>query len=94
MELSERCIQTLEKEGFPYVYEWSDKPGTVYQEHSHQDKVTIFLIEGSIELTINGKTQILKAGDRFNIPPLTPHSAVVGTSGCQYVVGEMIDGDS
>lgn len=94
MELSERCIATLEKEGFPYVYEWQDKPGTVYAEHSHQDKVTLFITEGSIELAIRGETKQLKTGDRFDVPPGVPHSAVVGPQGCQYVVGEMIDGDS
>ncbi len=94
MELSERCIQILEKEGFPFVYEWSDKAGTVYKEHSHQDKVVIFITEGSIDFTIDGQIKTLKAGDRLNIPPHSPHSAVVGPSGCQYVVGEMIDGDS
>ncbi len=94
MELSERCIQTLEKEGFPHVYEWQDKPGTVYPLHQHQDKVTIFITEGSLELTLNGATHSLRAGDRFDIPPQTEHSAVVGPSGCQYVVGEMIEGDS
>ncbi len=93
MELSERCIQTLEKEGFPYVYEWSDKSGTVYPEHSHTDKVTIFVTEGSIELTINGQAHLLKAGDRFDIPLQAPYSALVGPQGCQYVIGEMVDGD-
>jgi quercetin dioxygenase-like cupin family protein len=94
MELSERCIQTLEKEGFPYVYEWKDEPGTVYPEHLHQDKVSIFITEGSLELKIGDESYLLKAGDRFNIPPQVPHSGVVGQEGCQYVVGEMIDGDS
>jgi quercetin dioxygenase-like cupin family protein len=94
MELSERCIQTLEKEGFLHVYEWQDKPGTVYPEHSHQDRVTIFITEGSIDFTILGVTHLLRTGDRFDVPPGAPHSAVVGLQGCQYVVGEMIDGDS
>ena len=94
MEISERSIATLEKEGFPHVYEWQDKPGTVYPEHSHQDKVTIFITEGSLELTILGETRELKTGDRFDVPPGIPHSAVVGPQGCQYVVGEIIDGDS
>lgn len=94
MELSERCIQTLEKEGFPFVYEWKDEPGTVYPEHKHQDKVTIFVTEGSLELTIKGEKHLLRAGDCFNIPPNTGHSGIVGPQGCQYVVGEMIDGDS
>lgn len=94
MELSERCIATLEKEGFPHIYEWQDAPDTVYPEHVHQDKVAIFITEGSLELTIDGKTHSLRPGDRFDVPPKTSHSAVVGSQGCQYVVGEMIDGDS
>jgi len=94
MELSERCIATLEKEGFPHVYEWQDKPGTVYPEHSHQDKVTLFITEGSVDLTIADVTHSLRTGDRFDVPPGLPHSALVGPQGCQYVVGEMIDGDS
>ncbi len=94
MELSERCIQTLEKEGFLHVYEWQDKPGTVYPEHSHQDRVTLFITEGSIDFTILGVTHQLRTGDRFDVSPGVPHSAVVGPQGCQYVVGEMIDGDS
>ena len=94
MELSERCIQTLEKEGFPSVYEWKDEPGTVYNAHQHQGKVSIFITEGTIELTIAGIAHTLRAGNRLDIPPQVPHSAVVGPHGCQYVVGEMIPGDS
>jgi quercetin dioxygenase-like cupin family protein len=91
MELSERCIQTLEKEGFPSVYEWKDEPGTVHELHEHQGKVTIFITEGTVEITLDGAKHDLQTGDRLNIPPHVPHSAVLG---CQYVVGEMISGDS
>jgi quercetin dioxygenase-like cupin family protein len=94
MELSERCIETLEKEGFRYVYEWQDKPGTVYPEHSHRDKVAIFITEGLVDLTIAGTTRTLRTGDRFDVPPGVPHTAKVGPYGCQYVVGEMVEGDS
>jgi hypothetical protein len=94
MELSECCIKTLEREGFPCIYEWSDGPGTVYEPHSHQDKVTIFVTEGTLEFTINGETKQLRAGDRVDVPPLTAHEALVGPNGCQLVVGEMVDGDS
>lgn len=94
MELSERCIKTLENEGFTSVYEWADKPGVVYAEHQHKDRVTIFVTEGSLTLEINGETKQLLPGDRYNVPPQVPHSAVVGPVGCQYVVGEMIPGDS
>ena len=94
MELSERCIAQLEKENWPYIYEWQDKPGTVYPEHGHQGKVVLYITEGSIDLTIGGTTHHLKTGDRFDVPPQTIHSAVVGSMGAQYVVGEEIDGDS
>ena len=94
MELSERCIQTLEKENWHHIYEWQDKPGIIYPEHTHRGKVTIFITEGSIELTISGEVLSLRPGDRFNVPPNTPHSAVVGPQGVQFVVGEEIEGDS
>jgi quercetin dioxygenase-like cupin family protein len=94
MELSERCIAQLEKENWPNIYEWQDKPGTVYNEHSHQGKVVLFITEGSIDLTIDSSTRTLRTGDRLDVPPQTPHSAVVGPSGCQFVVAEEIDGDS
>lgn len=89
MELSERCIQTLENEGFASVYEWSDGPGVGYAEHQHEAKVTIFVTEGSLLLTVHGETKELLPGDRFDIPPITSHSALAGPAGCQYVIGEM-----
>ncbi len=94
MELSERCIATLEKENWPHIYEWQDAAGTIYPEHAHQGKVTLFVTDGSIEVTISGVARTLRTGDRLDVPPRTHHFAVVGPSGCQFVVGEEIDGDS
>ena len=93
MELSERCIQTLEKEGFNNVYETQDAPEAIYEEHIHKGKVTIFVTEGSFEITISGQTTNLAAGDRFNIPQNVPYSALVGPFGCQLVIGEQVEGD-
>jgi quercetin dioxygenase-like cupin family protein len=89
MELSERCIQTLENEGFKDVYEWSGEPGVVRPEHTHKDEVTVIVTEGSIDIKIEGEIKTLRAGDRFDIPPDVLHSALVGPSGCQTVVGKM-----
>lgn len=94
MELSERCIAELEKEQWPYIYEWQDMAGTVYPEHSHQGKVVIMVTDGSINLTIGAVTHRLRIGDRYDVPVGIPHSAIVGPSGVQLVVGEEIDGDS
>ena len=82
----------MEKEGWPHIYEWQDRPGFVYSEHAHQGKVVILVTEGTLDFIIGGITHSLKAGDRFDVPPNTPHRAVVGPSGVQYVVGEEIDG--
>ncbi len=94
MELSERCIATLEKEGWVHIYEWQDTPDTVYAEHSHKGKVSLFVTDGSISITIAGNTTVYRTGDRVHIPPFTVHSAVVGSRGVQLVVGEEIEGDS
>jgi quercetin dioxygenase-like cupin family protein len=94
MELSERCIAQLEKEGWTNIYEWQDKPGTVYPEHSHEGQVVLMVTEGAIDFTIGGVTHHLIAGDRFDVPPHTLHTAVVGPQGAQFVVAEEIEGDS
>lgn len=94
MELSERCIAQLENEGWEHVYEWQDKAGAVYEEHSHEGKVVLLVTEGSMDVAIDGTTSTLRAGDRLDIPPHTPHSALVGPQGVQFVVGEEIEGDS
>jgi len=94
MELSERCIAQLEKEGWKHIYEWQDGAGTVYEEHMHQGKVVLLITEGSIDVTIGNELHKLTTGDRIDIPPQMPHRAVVGPGGVQYVVGEEIDGDS
>ncbi|MEZ4103916.1 MAG: cupin domain-containing protein [Candidatus Paceibacterota bacterium] len=88
MELSERCIQTLEKEGFITIYEESETSGATHETHIHPYNVALFVTEGVLKVTINGETKELKAGDRVDIPANTQHSAVAGTDGCQYVVGE------
>jgi quercetin dioxygenase-like cupin family protein len=94
MELSERFIQTLEKEGFENVYEWQDPAGTVYVEHSHQGKVAVMVTDGSITFDLQGEKKEVVAGERFNVPVDVPHSAVVGPQGWIVIVGEEIDGDS
>jgi len=84
----------LEKEGFKHIYEWTDEPGIEYPPHKHKDKVSFYIVDGSINLIIDDKNIELKKGDRFDVPPNTKHTAKVGPEGCTYLVGEMIEGDS
>jgi len=94
MELSERYIAELEKDGYTNIYEWQDEAGTVYPGHSHRGRVTICLTDGSITIILAGKGRELVAPSVFEIPSGVPHSAIVGPQGAIYIVGEEFEGDS
>ncbi len=94
MELSERAIQTFEDEGFDSVYEWQDPAGTVYEEHSHKGKVSIFVTDGSITFDFSGTKKEVVANQRFDVPVGAVHSAVVGPQGWIAIIAEEIEGDS
>jgi quercetin dioxygenase-like cupin family protein len=94
MELSERYIQTLEKEGFTDVFEWQDSAGKVYPKHSHAGKVTYMVTDGSITFTLDGGDKLVHAGERFNVPVGIPHSMQVGREGWIGIIGEEIAGDT
>jgi quercetin dioxygenase-like cupin family protein len=94
MELSERYIQKFEDEGFTSVYEWQDAAGTIYEEHAHKGKVSLFVTDGSIAFDFAGVKKEIKANERFDVPPGRLHSAIVGTQGWIVIIGEEIEGDS
>ena len=94
MELSERYIAQLEKDGFSHIYEWQDEAGTLHPEHSHRGRVTIGLTDGLITITLAGIASELVAPTVFEIPIGVPHSAIVGPQGAIYIVGEEFEGDS
>ncbi len=50
-------------------------PGTPVGRHTHPGIESGYIIEGEIELPIEGQqTRMLKTGDGFQIPPNTPHA--------------------
>jgi quercetin dioxygenase-like cupin family protein len=57
-------------------------PGAAFPRHRHPGEEIIYVLEGSLEYTIDGKPPVtLKAGDVFFIPAGTIHAAKnVGTS--------------
>ena len=61
-----------------------DKGGIGPMHHHHHSQVT-YVASGVFDVTINGKTQTLKACDSFYIPTNALHGAV-----CQEA-GELID---
>ncbi|MEK7650629.1 MAG: cupin domain-containing protein [Patescibacteria group bacterium] len=93
-ETISECKRTLTEQGFANVYDWEDKPNTEYPAHAHKGKVSFYVIKGSITMKLDQKTIILKPVDRIDVPVGVTHSAVVGSEGCTFVVGEEIEGDS
>lgn len=65
------------------IVEWEDnvEPGTGIPPHIHTKEDEIFrVIKGQVEIMVDGKTSILKAGDTAFAPKNLPHSwKVVGT---------------
>ena len=78
LELRER----LAREGLR-PRRWSNGPDAVYGEHAHPYGKVLVVASGSITFTVNGGERVvtMKRGDRLELPPHTPHSAVVGAAG-------------
>jgi quercetin dioxygenase-like cupin family protein len=50
-------------------------PGATVARHTHPGIESTYVMEGEIELPIQGRpTQTMKAGEAFQIPPETPHA--------------------
>ncbi len=55
--------------------------GDVGYAHEHFHSQSTYVVSGVFEVTINGKTEILKAGDGFYVEPDVLHGAVCLESG-------------
>jgi quercetin dioxygenase-like cupin family protein len=50
-------------------------PGVTVGRHTHPGIESAYIIEGGIELPIEGQpTKLYKPGDGFVVPPMTPHA--------------------
>jgi len=66
---------------------WSNAPGDRYGAHSHAYHKVLYCVRGSVRFVVHngGQRFDLSPGDRLDIPPGTPHSAVVGREGVTCV---------
>lgn len=64
---------------------WSNGPGDRYASHDHSYHKVLYCARGSIRFQIGDDAFDLSPGDRLDIPPGTPHSAVVGAEGVTCV---------
>jgi quercetin dioxygenase-like cupin family protein len=60
---------------------WSNGPGDRYRVHDHSYHKVLYCANGSIEFISGSESFELFPGDRLDIPPGTPHSAIVGDRG-------------
>jgi quercetin dioxygenase-like cupin family protein len=65
-----------------HCYQWSNEPGVEFAVHSHPYRKILYVASGSITFTPAGQPPVvMQAGDRLELPPGTPHGAVVGEYG-------------
>jgi quercetin dioxygenase-like cupin family protein len=50
------------------------EPDASFPEHHHPHEQTVNVLEGRLELTVDGATHVLVPGSVFVIPPDAPHS--------------------
>jgi quercetin dioxygenase-like cupin family protein len=53
------------------------EPGSILPEHRHPHEQITLLVKGALELTVEGKTRVMKHGDVAIVPSNAPHSGVV-----------------
>ena len=66
-------VRFVHSENMTIAY-WNIKAGAVLPEHSHHQGQICSVIEGELELTVGGKSHLMKAGYVFPIPSNAIHS--------------------
>lgn len=61
------------------------EPNQPVAEHDHENEQLGFVIDGEIEMKIDGDSRLLTAGQTYVIPSNVVHSAVAGPKGCVVV---------
>jgi mannose-6-phosphate isomerase-like protein (cupin superfamily) len=58
----------LRAEGFSHTFVWQDGPRAYYPDHTHAGLTAHIILDGEMSLTMNGKTETYRAGDRCDVP--------------------------
>lgn len=72
--------------GYTEVLSRTWQPGQVLEQHTHPFDARALVVAGEMWLTVDGKTQHLRAGDRFELDQGTPHAERYGDEGATYWV--------
>ena len=66
-------VRFVHSENMTIAY-WNIEAGAFLPEHSHHHEQICSVIEGELELMVEGKSNLMKAGYVFTIPPNAIHS--------------------
>ena len=72
-------VEARLREEADHCYQWSNGSGAVYAVHDHPYRKILYVAEGSITFSPEGRSPIeMRAGDRIDLRAGTAHGAVVG----------------
>ncbi|HWE21869.1 MAG TPA: cupin domain-containing protein [Hyphomicrobiaceae bacterium] len=67
-------------------------PNTAIARHTHPGVETSYVLEGEIELAVEGSAPLtVKAGESFAVPANTPHAGKVGAKPAKLIVTYVVD---
>jgi len=78
-------IEMLQQEDYPDPVEVRQAPNGSLGEHSHPFAVKALVIDGSINITIQGNRKTYSTGDVFQLGFEEPHSESYGPTGVVYL---------
>lgn len=76
--------------GFTEVVERRWQPHQVVGTHTHPFQANARVVQGEMWLTVEGQTQHLVPGDRFDLPADMPHDERCGPEGATYWVARRV----
>jgi hypothetical protein len=82
---TEQFLGLLRQDGFPEPVEVEQVPNGGLDVHEHPFQVRALVIEGSIEIVIDGLSQTFKVGDVFQLQFKQAHSESYGPCGVKYL---------
>jgi quercetin dioxygenase-like cupin family protein len=80
---TEAAIRRIYREEGLSPYSWSNAPGDTYSAHRHNFRKVLYCVRGSITFGLpdEGRSALLRPGDRLDLPAGVTHDATVGPDG-------------
>ncbi len=85
MEERERDMQ-LQREGLARTFVRQDGPNAHYPDHTHAAETAHIILSGEMTLTMNGRTETYRTGDRCEVPAGAGQAAPAAAGGAVSAV--------